>query len=401
MSQKKILIIYEDFSAGGSTASLLALLNAWDYGKYGIDLLPYRLKEESSKNGELTQSTLRAMIPPQVNILENAVKHGNSPRERVINGAKLLTSPHFHKAMKVRKNGTNKYVVLQHMGYAKVRLCRSIREKYCAAIAFIEGWSTAYLLSDKIKADRKLAFIHLDYKTAGVDPETDRIPLGKADRIVAVSENCRIALTELYPEYTDKIIKIENLHQTERIKALSLQAPPENFPEKTEFLTVCRPDIRVKGLDRLLDAAVNLRDLGYKFKWAVVGAGENEQFLKMLSERKLEDTVLPFKTTENPYPCFVRSDWFVLTSRTEAKPMTVTEAEILGVPCIVTCYASASEQIENDVNGIITENSTEGIVNALKRVLDQRDTRDTFAQKLRLISFSGNEELTKLYSELE
>ena len=254
MSKEKILIIYEDFSAGGSTTSLLALLNAWDYDRYAVDLLPYRLTEEAKVQ-------LSNRIPKAVNILPNAVKHGNSPQNRLIKGAKLITSRHFHRAMKSRKNGANKDVVLQHMGYAKIRLCRRIREIYRTGIAFIEGWSTSYLLSDKVTADKKIAFIHLDYTTAGVDPKIDRIPLGRADRIVAVSEACRRGLTEIYPEYADKITKIENLHQTDRIKELSKQEPPDGFPERVDFLTVCRPDIRVKGLDRMLDAAVNLRDL--------------------------------------------------------------------------------------------------------------------------------------------
>ena len=390
MSKEKILIIYEDFSAGGSTTSLLALLNAWDYDRYGVDLLPYRLGAEE-------RARLESRIPPQVNILNDAVKLGNSPKNRPLKGALMITSPHFHKAIKARKNGANKYVVLQHMGYAKVRLCRRIPEIYRAAIAFIEGWSTSYLLSDKVKADKKIAFVHLDYKTAGVDPEIDRKPFEKLNSLIAVSDSCRKGLIELYPEYSDKITAIENLHQTELIKKLSKQAPPEGFPDRVNFLTVCRPDIKVKGLDRLLDAAVNLRKSGYKFTWAVVGAGGYEQFLQMLKERDLQDCVLPFNVTENPYPCFIRADWFVLTSRTEAKPMTVTESMILGTPCIVTDYASATEQIENGINGIITENSTDGIITALKQVLDAKELRKAFTDSLQSRSYDNTEELQKLY----
>ena len=69
-----------------------------------------------------------------------------------------------------------------------------------------------------------------------------------------------------------------------------------------DFLTVCRPDIFVKGLDRLLDAAAELRDNGYSFKWAVVGVGADQRFLSMLSEKKLDGYVIPFVATENPYP---------------------------------------------------------------------------------------------------
>jgi len=395
--KNRILIIYEDFSAGGSTTSLLALLNAWDYSRYSVDLLPYRLSKATDVDAKMTYEQLSKLLPPQVNILENAVRYGKSPINKIIKGIRLLPSVHFYKAMKAAKNGKNKYVTLQHMGYAKTHLCREVSDNYRAAIAFIEGWSTAYLLSKKIKADKKIAFVHLDYKTAGADPEIDRAYLGKADAIVAVSENCRNGLSEIYPEYKEKIVKIENLHQSRRIKELSQERLTVPFPERTDFLTVCRPDIHVKGLDRLLEAAVNLRDSGYKFTWAVVGGGSSEPFLKMLAERELEDIVLPIELTDNPYPYFLKADWLVVTSRTEAKPMTVTEAQILGKPCIVTEYSSANEQIENGVNGIITENTTDGIIRALKNALDDSNLRARLASAQHFPDYDGKEELEKLY----
>lgn len=394
MNNEKVLIIYEDFSAGGSTTSLFALLNAWDHERYGVDLLPYRLSDGERKK-------LISRLPSWVNLLENAVKHGNSPINKVIKGVKLLPSAHFHKAMKARKAGENKYVVLQHMGYAKVGLCRRITENYRAAIAFIEGWSTSYLLSRKVKADRKIAFVHLDYKTSGMDAEIDREALGKAYRIVAVSESCRRGLAEIYREYADKIVKIENLHQTDRIKALARESLDGSVEERFDFLTVCRPDIWVKGLDRLVDAAAELRGNGYSFKWAVVGVGEDQRFSSMIAEKGLKGCVIPFAATENPYPFFLRSDWFVLTSRTEAKPMTVTEAQILGVPCIVTEYSSAAEQIKNGVDGIITENSLGGIISALKNALDKKELRGELASAIDSGRYDSEAELEKLYGMIE
>ena len=81
--------------------------------------------------------------------------------------------------------------------------------------------------------------------------------------------------------------------------------------------------------------------------------------------------------------------------------MTVTEAQILGTPCIVTDYSSASEQIENRVDGLITENSTEGIVSALKHALGDRETRENFSKALIGRSFDNADGLKKLYSVIE
>ncbi len=41
--------------------------------------------------------------------------------------------------------------------------------------------------------------------------------------------------------------------------------------------------------------------------------------------------------------------------------MAVTEALMLGVPALVTTYASAKEQIENGIDGVIIENTDDAV----------------------------------------
>ena len=389
--KKRILIIYEVFVTGGSTTSLLNLLREFDYDRYDIDLVTYR-----SDNSELLRE-----IPKSVRILKDAVIYGKSRIDRLKKAVLLLPSHHFHRAMRARRKRKNKYVVLQNMGYAKVRLCRKIPGIYHAAIAFIEGWSISYLISDKVKANKKIAFIHLDYATAGVDANIDRRAFGILDALVTVSESCKTSLARLYPEYSEKITCIENLHSPERIRELSHIEPEIPDVPRLDFITVCRPDIYVKGLDRLLDAAVILRDSGYKFRWGVLGVGEDERFLRMLNEHSLDGTVIPYRAVKNPYPIMLRADWLVITSRTEAKPMTVTEAQILCIPCIATEYSSAREQIRNGVDGIITENSTEALVAALKTALSYPDALNDYRRELQNKSFDFSRETKKLYSLMD
>ena len=59
--KKKVLFVYYDMSIGGSTTSLLSLLNELDYEKYDVDLLLYK-----------NQGDLLSLIPPQVNVLDQA-----------------------------------------------------------------------------------------------------------------------------------------------------------------------------------------------------------------------------------------------------------------------------------------------------------------------------------------
>lgn len=41
-TKKKVLFVYYEMMVGGSTTSLLSLLNEFDYDKYDVDLLLYR-----------------------------------------------------------------------------------------------------------------------------------------------------------------------------------------------------------------------------------------------------------------------------------------------------------------------------------------------------------------------
>ena len=49
--------------------------------------------------------------------------------------------------------------------------------------------------------------------------------------------------------------------------------------------------------------------------------------------------------------------------------MSITEAQILGLPVIVTNYNSAYEQVESGIDGIICENSEESIFAELCNLL--------------------------------
>ena len=62
------------------------------------------------------------------------------------------------------------------------------------------------------------------------------------------------------------------------------------------------------------------------------------------------------------------ADLFVLASRNEGKPITVTEVQILNAPILVTEYPAARGQLEGS-GGCIVENSEEALYQKLRSVL--------------------------------
>lgn len=54
----------------------------------------------------------------------------------------------------------------------------------------------------------------------------------------------------------------------------------------------------------------------------------------------------------------------------EGKPMAVTEAQMLGLVPLITRFSSADEVVDNNINGIICDNSENGILLGLNYAIE-------------------------------
>lgn len=390
-TKKRVLFVYESFNIGGSTTSLINLLGGFDCERYEVDLISYR-STPKSREGKL---------PRQVRVLDDAAKHGKSAISTAVKAIKLAFSPSFHRAMLARRRGCSKYAVQQYMSYARLRLSRRLREHYDAVVGYVEGWSNAYALSPRVNADRRIIFIHHDYGTAGDIPQVDRSAFFGASAIVTVSESCRRGFVAIFPELADRTYVIENVFDPLRLRALAEAPLPIGSAEHFDILTVCRPDIYVKGLDRILNVAADLRENGYSFRWGLLGVTDSGEFHRLYSRYDLGDHVIPLGETDDPYPFFRCADVLAVTSRHEAKPMVVTEARLLGLPCIVTEYSSAREQVRDGIDGLVVENSEEGIFSGICRVLDDPSLLAAFAAELKSDHYDNSGSYRTLYALLD
>ena len=147
------------------------------------------------------------------------------------------------------------------------------------------------------------------------------------------------------------------------------------LPEKVPEREYCHAPIRllfvgrlskVKHIDGII-AAVSL--MGEETELTILGDGEERDYLqnfikkeKVLDQVHLVGAVLPCKVQEY----MKNNDILVMNSILEGKPMTIIEAMSYGMPIITTNVGGISELLENNVEGIFTDGSTEGIVEAIK-----------------------------------
>lgn len=95
-------------------------------------------------------------------------------------------------------------------------------------------------------------------------------------------------------------------------------------------------------------------------KWVlhVVGAdveGVLDDYKKFVKEKNIVEKVKFLGTVDNVKELLDKSDLFILTSRTEALPISVIEAISMGVPAIVTNVGGNPDIISDEIEGFLVE----------------------------------------------
>lgn len=351
---------------GGSTTSLLAFINGLDLEKFEVDLQLFENKGDFLK-----------YIPEGVNLLPEAKKY-KGRLSKLVKAFKYVFSGYYFKVARVKKkyNSRGWRVGIITDFRAKVLSIKS-QKHYDYAIGYLEGWSDRYL-AYCVNADKKYAWLHSTFANITDAPEAEKEWMQCVDKIVFVTDACRMAFSESVPSMESKAITVKNIIDSSIInkRAVDIAFSDTELDtfvksDKTKIITVCRLDIKTKGLDRIINAAKVLKSEGCRFVWYILGDGGAgvDKILEMAEEAGVGDVVFAIGSRINPYPYVKNADIMCMPSRYEGKPMVITESMILGTPPVVTNYLSANEQIKNGEDGIIVENDDESIVEPLRNCI--------------------------------
>ena len=385
--KKQVLIAYQSMSIGGSTTSLLGLLDTLDYSKMDVDLQLYN-----------NIGPYFDFIPEKVRLLPEAKRFSDNKILGLLQRVPYSSYwKSLFKALQFQRKFPGTKAVSQITAYSRAETSKKNDKEYDVAIGFMEMWSDCYVYK-KINAKKKIAWIHVDYQKAGLVSDVDRAMFGDFDKIVLVSPDCLNSYVKLFPELSNKALCIENILSKENVLH---RAELQNVHLKKKcdinFGTVCRIDFQHKGLDRAICAFSKLKNSGYEFTWHIIGNGKDfEQLAKLIKENGLEDRVFLYGSSDNPLPYVKEFDVFLLPSRYEGKPMAVTEAQMLGVPPVVTNYESAQEQVESGVDGLVMDNSEDGIFEGIKYVITHMDELEKWKRNLQRRNFRNDDAINQI-----
>lgn len=251
-----------------------------------------------------------------------------------------------------------------------------VDENFDCAISFLHNGpekafyaGTQDYVLNRVKAEKKIAFIHGDYINCGACHSTNNRMLGKFDLIAACSDGCRNVLMQALPELESKCITVRNFNRFDEIKEMSKLAPIDYDSSLVNVIMVARLS-RTKGIDRAINALAYCVKKGIKVKLHIVGGGTLLGTLKVFAESEgIKDCIEFYGEQSNPYRFMKNADLFLLTSYHEAAPMVIDEARCLGLPVLTTQTTSSKEMVVEEGSGWVCENSQEALNETLFKVL--------------------------------
>lgn len=271
-----------------------------------------------------------------------------------------------------------------------LRLCAQFKwvyplyiwDHYDIEVAYLECGPTKFLSQSSNRDALHLAWVHCSLtEKEGIAAQAEKLQkqYGAYDMAVCVSEKVKQSFQTLIGE-TPKSTVVYNACDETEIRRKALCTPPA--PVAGLRLVSIGRLTQQKGYDRLLDACHLLRQDGASFTLQILGEGAERPALEtQIARYGLSDCVQLLGFQENPYPYLSAADVVACSSRYEGFSTVVTEALILG-KCIVTTDCSGMDELLGDSEyGLITENSTQGLYEGLKKLLSSQSLRQTYAQK--------------------
>lgn len=392
---KNILISSFDMEVGGVERSLISMLDNFDYDKYKVDLMLYShtgdfmnlLTDKVNMLPEIKKlATFRKGIP-------QIIKEGNI----LIGTSRVLAKLNGDVRSKLSNKAIESVVQMQLMWKYTLPFLSRLEKEYDVAISYL--WPH-YFIANKVKANKKIAWIHTDYSTIETDIEEDLNIWNKFDYIFAVSEECKNAFLKKYSSLEPKLKVMENITSPQFIRKMAEEKVEEEIIKDKSFklISIARLS-NAKGIDNAVRALRILHDRGLtNVKWNVVGYGGDEAMIKdLIKENRLESSFILLGKKTNPYPYIKSGDLYVQPSRYEGKAVTVTEAQILGKPVLITNYTTAKSQVKDKVNGYITELSVEGIADGVEKLIKNDNLREELSNNCKKENFNNSEQLKVLY----
>lgn len=395
--KSRIFIAMHYMEIGGAETALVGLLCALDPKRVDVDLFLH------DHRGEMMQ-----FIPQWVNLLPAIAPYTTLERpikEIVKRGfwsiamARIFAKWISNKAYKKSGSKCPNSSCFDFMSKYTTPLLPDINEQmtYDLAISFC---TPHRIVLDRVKAKKKIAWIHTDYTRIWVDVAEELKVWSRYDYIASISGDVTKTFLQVFPSLKDKIVEIENILSPTFVRGRAeLEKISDSCWESTSLnlLSVGRFS-DAKNYDNVPDICKRMVDQGIDVKWFLIGYGGDEALIRQrIKEAGMEDHVIILGKKSNPYPYIKACDIYVQPSRYEGKSVTVRESQMLCKPVVVTNYPTASSQIKDGLDGVIVPMDNEGCAKGMVRVILDVKLQHQLVEYLKTHDYGNEIEVEKIY----
>ena len=338
--KKKVLFYNGSLRMGGIERVLVEVLQNLDRSNLDIDLV--------IEDGIRSLNVFEKDIPKDIKL------YYLKPEE-------IIKKTDFYRQN--RKNLFYKIMynlMMAYEGYIKKQnLKKIVKDKnYDVVIDFDMGLSKQI---DFVDAKKKIAWIHANIKNWYV--REDRIKrlgerLQKYTNIVAICEAMKESTIELFPFLKDKIIRIYNPFNFERVIKKSEESIDKNlkeYYEKDFIVSIMRLTEHQKDFDTLILGLKLTKEKGVMEKLYILGDGpDRDKIEKKIKKEGMENEIILLGNVKNPYPWIKKAKMLVHSSKYEGLPTVLIEALILDKIVISSdCPTGPREILENGEIGYL------------------------------------------------
>lgn len=397
---KKILIFSHAMEIGGAERALLGLLETIDTTKYQVDLFLMR------HEGELLK-----YIPEGIHLLpENrqyscmAVPFAKVLKRGCFGVAAGRFLGKWKAAIRVQEldlSGENDVALEYSHKYTAPFLPMVSGETYDLAISFL---TPHYYVAQKVKAKKKIAWIHTDYSIVATDRESQLKMWDAYDWIASISDQVTGSFLKAFPELEKKILLIPNIMPVRYLDSMTKAFSAEQempVDGSIRLLSVGR-FCSAKNFDNVPDICRRLREMGLNVKWYLIGFGGSEALIwQKIMEAGMQGSVIILGKKENPYPYIAACELYVQPSRYEGKCVAVIEAQILHKPVVITDYATSGSQLRDGYDGVIVPMDNEGCAEGIAAVIRDPQLQEQLIENTKQQDYTNAGEIQKLYKLIE
>lgn len=198
--------------------------------------------------------------------------------------------------------------------------------------------------------------------------EKQRKALDEADYIISISDKTESLIKTIYPEFSNKTVKIFNGYNFDEI----IEKSNEISIDPIDIIAIGRLDEN-KNFSLLINSIKEVKKSLPNIKVKILGEGNERELLNnLIKENSLQNNIELLGYTSNPYPYIKSASLLALTSKREAFPTVIVEAMALECPFVATNVGGVKELSNNGSCGKVVSNE-EDLAKTLTMLLTNKD----------------------------